>query len=418
MSKKNSKSVVVTIIITLIVLGCITFAGLKFFNAGDENQQQKIYEFAVKVFPLLVGVVLIVIASMIATSREEEEDDEDKLPPNSYDQQLFEAPADDPAAKTASKAIQPDETTQDEVTPEETEEFYSIFDAPEDIVKKEEHAEEEPEAMFAEPLEQPQPAKVEPTAPVATSSASSLEKPLIEAIYTLVNKLNDVTDYLSYEEEEDEDEDELDDYEYYDTPQDAEECEEEEEPQQYEYSPLENKIDKLCDAIANLTAIVSAQAVAPKAAPAATQAPAPAPKPVEKKAPKAEPKPAPAAPAPAPVIQRVEVPVEVPVDQEINDIDVTDPIQRARIEFDSAKDGEYDISFVYTDSDVNDVLAALGGTGDAFEINGKTVAIIPFLTGAEAKDELDKLGFAYSIQTIDADAIADGDFDRDILPRL
>ena len=397
MSKKNSKSVVITIIITLIVLGCLSFAGIKYFNAGDEGTQVKIYEFAVKVFPLLVGIVLIVIASMIATSREETDDEEDKLPPNSYDQQLFEAPADDPAAKTASKVVHPVETVQDEVAPEEAEEFYSIFDAPEDIVRKEEEPVEPETEAFAEP----QAARVAPQPSVVAAAApSALDKPLIDAIYKLVTKLDNVTDYLSYEEEDD-DEDDLDDYEYYDTPQDEEEYEE--EPQVHENSPLENKIDKLCDAIANLTAIVSAQAVAPA-------------KPVAKKAEKAAP--APAAPAPAPVIQRVEVPVEVPVDQEINDIDVTDPIQRARIEFDSAKDGEYDISFVYTKADVDNVLASLGGSGDAFEINGKTVAIIPFLTGAEARDELDKFGFKYDIQTIDADAIAEGDFDRDILPRL
>ena len=406
MSKKNSKSVVITIIITLIVLGCLSFAGIKYFNAGDEGTQVKIYEFAVKVFPLLVGVVLIVIASMIATSREETDDEEDKLPPNAYDQQLFEAPADDPAAKTASKVVQPEETAHDEVAPEEAEAFYSIFDAPEDIVRKEEAA-VEPEAEV--PAE-PQAAKVAPQPAVVPAAApSGLEQPLIEAIYKLVTKLDNVTDYLSYEEE-DEEEDDLDDYEYYDTPQDEEEYEEgaEEEPQSNESSPLENKIDKLCDAIANLTAIVSAQALA---TPAHAQS-----KPVPKKAEQAAP--APAAPAPAPVIQRVEVPVEVPVDQEINDVDVTDPIQRARIEFDSAKDGDYDISFVYTDADVDNVLASLGGSGDAFEINGKTVAIIPFLTGAEAKDEMDKLGIAYDIQTIDADAIANSDFDRDILPRL
>ncbi|MBP5161853.1 MAG: hypothetical protein ILP16_02620 [Spirochaetales bacterium] len=403
--KKNSKSVVIAIIITLIVLGCLTFAGLRFFNASDEDSQVKIYEFAVKVFPLLVGIVLIVIASMIATSREEEEDEEDKLPPNSYDQQLFEAPADDPATKTASMQVASEETSaKDEVAPEEAAEFYSIFDTPEDIVKKEEETEPdvEPEAVA-----QPQASKVEPRATVVATSASPLEKPLIEAIYTLVNKLNDVTDYLSYEEEDEEDEDDLDDYEYCDTDQDQEPYEEEEPVSTTVSSPLENKIDKLCDAIANLTAIVSAQAVAPAAAPAPA-------KPVEKKeAQKAAP-----APAPAPVIQRVEVPVEVPVDQEINDVDVTDPIQRARIEFDSAKDGEYDISFVYTNADVDNVLASLGGTGDAFEINGKTVAIIPFLTGAEAKDELDKIGIDYDIQTIDADAITSADFDRDIAPRL
>ena len=409
MSRKNSKSVVITIIITLIVLGCLTYAGFKYFNAGDEGTQLKIYEYAVKVFPLLVGIVLIVIASMIATSREDTEDEEDKLPPNSYDKQLFEAPADDPAAKTASKPAQYEETVQDEVAPQEAEEFYSIFDAPEDIVRKEEQ-EEEPQAE-AEPIAEKNEAIPETK---VVNAASSMEKPLIDAIYTLVSKLNDVTDYLSYEEEDEEEEDDLDDYEYYDYPQEeeAEEEEPEAEPQPtYQNTALENKIDKLCDAIASLAAMVGAQAVTPAAAPA----PAPA-KPVEKKAaPKAAPAPA---PAPAPVIQRVEVPVEVPVDQEINDIDVTDPIQRARIEFDSAKDGEYDISFVYTKADVDNVLASLGGTGDAFEINGKTVAIIPFLTGAEAKDEIDKLGFKYDIQTIDADAITSADFDRDILPRL
>ena len=395
MSKKNSKSVVITIIITLIVLGCLSFAGIKYFNAGDESSQLKIYEFAVKVFPLLVGIVLIVIASMIATSREETDDEGDRLPPNAYDKQLFEAPADDPAARVSSGSGVRKQTAQDGVTPEEAEEFYSIFDAPEDIVRREE-SEEEPEAeVVAEPQAPtvaPQPSAVPATAP------SGLEKPLIEAIYTLVNKLNDVTEYLSYEEEDD-DEDDLDDYEYYDTPQDEEDYEE--EPEDHVASPLENKIDKLCDAIASLTSIVGTQAVSPVAAPVAT--------PAEKKEDK---------PAAAPVIQRVEVPVEVPVDQEINDVDVTDPVQRARIEFDSAKDGEYDISFVYTDADVNNLLASLGGTGDAFEINGKTVAIIPFLTGAEARDELDKIGIAYDIQTIDADTIANGDFDRDILPRL
>ena len=404
MSKKNSKSVVITIIITLIVLVCLSFAGIRYFNAGDEGTQVKIYEFAVKVFPLLVGIVLIVIASMIATSREETDDEEDKLPPNAYDQQLFEAPADDPADKSASKVVQPEETVEDKVSPEEAEAFYSIFDAPEHIVNTED--EDEPEA---EAPAEPQETAVVPQASQAVAATPLMEKPLIDAIYKLVTKLDNVTDYLSYEEEDDDEEDNLDDYEYYDTPQDEEEYEE--EPQSHDYSPLENKIDKLCDAIANLTAIVSAQAVAHAAAPS----PAPE-KPVQKKAEKAAP--APAAPAPAPVIQRVEVPVEVPVDQEINDVDVTDPIQRARIEFDSAKDGEYDISFVYTKANVDNVTASLGESADVFKINGKTVAIIPFLTGAEARDEIDKLGIAYDIQTITADAIANGDFDRDILPRL
>ena len=405
--KKNSKSVIITIIITLIVLGCLTFAGIKLllpqYTSGEETSQYKIYEFAVKVFPLLVGIVLIVIASMIATSHEEEEDEEDKLPPNSYDKQLFEAPADDPTA--AAKPVEHEGAAQDEVAPEEAQEFYSIFDAPAEEEKKEE-AEPEAEAETEEEAEEPAAeTKKEVAKAAAAAAADPSQKPLLDAIYALVHKLDDMTDLMSYEEE-DEDED-VDDYEYYDYPEDSEEYADDYHRPRYE-SPLENKIDKLCDAIANLTTIVSSQAAAPAAAPAVAPVAAPAPvvAPAEKKA---------EAQAPAETIAQT---VEVPVDKEINDIDATDPIQRARIEFDSAKEGEYDISFVYTDADVDNVLVSLGGTGDAFEINGKTIAIIPFLTGAEAQEEMDKLGVNYEIQTIDANAIVDADFDEEVAPRL
>ena len=412
--KKNSKSVIITIIITLIVLGGLTFAGIKFllpqYTNGQETSQYKIYEIAVKVFPLLVGVVLIVIASMIATNHEDEEDEEDKLPPNSYDKQLFEAPADDPTA--AAKPVEHENAKQDEVAPEETQEFYSIFDAP-----AEETKEEAAEGKTAEEAEEPaEDTKKEVVKAAAAAAADPSQKPLLDAIYALVNKLDDMTDLMSYEEEDDDEDDNLDDYEYYDYPEDSEEYEEQYQRHHYD-SPLENKIDKLCDAIANLTTIVSSQAGAPVAAPVAVAAPIEAEAPVEAAAPAPaeEQAPAPAAQAPAETVIQT---VEVPVDKEINDIDATDPIQRARIEFDSAKDGEYDISFVYTTADVDSVLVSLGGTGDAFEINGKTVAIIPFLTGAEAQEEMDKLGVEYEIQTIEANAIMDADFDAEVAPRF
>ncbi|MBQ3316772.1 MAG: hypothetical protein IJG69_02370, partial [Spirochaetales bacterium] len=106
----------------------------------------------------------------------------------------------------------------------------------------------------------------------------------------------------------------------------------------------------------------------------------------------------------------------VPVDQEINDFDATDPIQRARIEYDSAKEGFYDITYAITKADVNSVLVSLAGTGDAFEINGRTVAIIPFLSKAEAVEELDKIGSAYDIIFVDGDD--NSSFDDVIAPNL
>ena len=396
--KRSSKSVIITILITLIVLGCLTFAGIKFLLPayangpnGEVDVQYKVYEIAVKVFPLLVGIVLIVIASMIANSRDDEEDDEDKLPPNSYDKQLFETPSDDPSAAKA----------QEPVTPEESSQFFSIFDSPSSEKPAEEPAPEEaepaatveesaPEAVKAEEEQ-----KEEAPASVASAAGVAADSPVVDAIYALVNKLDDLTDMMSYEEEEDD----QDDYEKYST---DEYPEEEEEYYEEGPSPLEEKIDKLCDAISNLASIVTSQSARPVvvAAPAA--------------APAAE-KPAPAAQAPAKTETVIKT-VEVPVDQEINDFDATDPIQRARIEYDSAKEGFYDITFAFTKADVNSVLVSLSGSGDAFEINGRTVAIIPFLSKAEAVEELDKIGSAYDIIFVDGDD--NSSFDDVIAPNL
>ena len=403
--KRSSKSVIITILITLIVLGCLTFAGIKFLLPayangpnGDVDAQYKVYEIAVKVFPLLVGIVLIVIASMIANSRDDEEDDEDKLPPNSYDKQLFETPSDDPSAAKA----------EEKVTPEESSEFFSIFDAPSAEKPAEEPAQEEAEAEQPEAAAEesaPEAVKAEAQAeekvPAAVAAAAGVpaDSPVVDAIYALVNKLDDLTDMMSYEEEEDD----QDDYEKYST---DEYPEEEEDYYEEGPSPLEEKIDKLCDAISNLASIVTSQSgrpvvvAAPAAAPAAPVAekPAPAPK---------------AAPAKTETVIKT---VEVPVDQEINDFDATDPIQRARIEYDSAKEGFYDITFAFTKADVNSVLVSLSGTGDAFEINGRTVAIIPFLSKAEAVEELDKVGAAYDIIFVDGDD--NSSFDDVIAPNL
>ena len=403
--KRSSKSVIITILITLIVLGCLTFAGIKFLLPayangpnGDVDAQYKVYEIAVKVFPLLVGIVLIVIASMIANSRDDEEDDEDKLPPNSYDKQLFETPSDDPSAAKA----------EEKVTPEESSEFFSIFDAPSAEKPAEEPAPEEAEAEQPEAAAEesaPEAVKAEAQAeekvPAAVAAAAGVpaDSPVVDAIYALVNKLDDLTDMMSYEEEDDD----QDDYEKYST---DEYPEEEEDYYEEGPSPLEEKIDKLCDAISNLASIVTSQSgrpvvvAAPAAAPAAPVAekPAPAPK---------------AAPAKTETVIKT---VEVPVDQEINDFDATDPIQRARIEYDSAKEGFYDITFAFTKADVNSVLVSLSGTGDAFEINGRTVAIIPFLSKAEAVEELDKVGAAYDIIFVDGDD--NSSFDDVIAPNL
>lgn len=408
--KKNSKSVIITIIITLIVLAGLTYAGIKYIlpnylnNGADTGFE--VYKFAVKIFPLLVGIVLIVIASMVATSRRDEEDEEDKLPPNSYDRQLFEAPSDDPSMDTVKPEEKEPVQAASEVTPEEEKQFVSIFDTPaaEEPAAEEPAAEESAEEPEAEEESAPAPADVVAAVPAAAPAASGSSDKLVDAIYALVNKLDNMADVITYDEDFD-DEDEYEDEEEEETPSDT--------------SALEAKVDKLCDAVATLASLIGSNAVAAQVAPAAAPAEESA---VEE--PAAE-EPAveepvveePVAAEPAEVeTKTVEVPVEVEVDKVINDADANDPVQRARIEFDSARDGLYDISYAFTSAPLSDVQLSLGEFGDAYEVNGKTMIIVPFLAKEEAVDELDKLGVPYDITTVPAGS--DQDFDTAIGAKL
>ena len=408
--KKNSKSVIITIIITLIVLAGLTYAGIKYIlpnylnNGADTGFE--VYKFAVKIFPLLVGIVLIVIASMVATSRRDEEDEEDKLPPNSYDRQLFEAPSDDPSMDTVKPEEKEPVQAASEVTPEEEKQFVSIFDTPaaEEPAAEEPAAEESAEEPEAGEESAPAPADVVAAVPAAAPAASGSSDKLVDAIYALVNKLDNMADVITYDEDFD-DEDEYEDEEEEETPSDT--------------SALEAKVDKLCDAVATLASLIGSNAVAAQVAPAAAPAEESA---VEE--PAAE-EPAveepvveePVAAEPAEVeTKTVEVPVEVEVDKVINDADANDPVQRARIEFDSARDGLYDISYAFTSAPLSDVQLSLGEFGDAYEVNGKTMIIVPFLAKEEAVDELDKLGVPYDITTVPAGS--DQDFDTAIGAKL
>jgi len=383
--KKSSKSVLITVIVMLVVLACLTFVGIRYLlpyysqEMTGSDIQYEIYRFAVRLFPLLVGIVLIVIASIIATSREEEQDDEDLLPPNSYDSQLFEDPADDPVrtqAKAAAPKAAPAKAKGDELTISD-EDFFEIFGEGEEKPEEEKAPEIEPvveEEVSAEPEEE--------IAPAAAPAAQGNDK-LIDAIYALVNKLDDMTDAMTYEE---------DDYV------------EEEEPQSVssaQYDALERKIDRLCDVVANLSEIVSGRVMA---------APAPAPAPAKEKKEKKS------APAPEPIVKTVVQKVEVPEDRVINDYDVKDPVTLLRIEFESAQDGLYDITYAFTKKAEKDVRKALGEVADVHTVGSKSVIVLPFLTKEEAEDEINRGGFDYDSVTVAAGEKAD--FDKVVLPRL
>ncbi len=120
MSKnKNFKTVVATLIVMLIVLATFSYIVLKYLAPAYQLNQDKIYYYAIRLFPLLVGIILITIASILLSHGEDKEDEEDRLPPNSYDKDLFEEPCDDPES---SKTVEVVETSKNEEVP-----FVSIF---------------------------------------------------------------------------------------------------------------------------------------------------------------------------------------------------------------------------------------------------------------------------------------------------
>ena len=91
------------------------------------------------------------------------------------------------------------------------------------------------------------------------------------------------------------------------------------------------------------------------------------------------------------------------MDKKLNDINPEDPLQRARIEFDSAKECFYDITFAFTGASVEKARKALPESAYVLKINGKTVVIVPFLDKAEAESELDRIGAKYDSVFVSAD---------------
>ena len=431
-NKRHSKSVIVTILVTVIVLAVLSVIGIRYLmpyyaaqQNSDTDMQYTIYRFAVRLFPLLVGIVLIVIASMIAGNKDDDVDEDDLLPPNSYDDQLFENPSDDPkpnlqaSQKTkAQKAEAPAEQVVESDTITDDEFFNIFFDdtkAEQQSVVSSEPADEissviEEEGPFeddnSEPFEdeavsdvQSLSAETEDSTPEneikeqpaseTVAASPSTDNKLVEAIYALVNKLDEMTDLITYEDEEEdvEEEEEADVVEPVQT----------DLPSTTDYSVLERKIDKLCESMAKLVDVVSANVI-----------PVPA----------SAPQPQPEAVVTEKVDAPVEAPVEVPVeDKQINDFDANDPLHLMQIEFDSAQEDLYDITFVFTPSSAEQVNLSISDVGDAFEVNGNTIIVIPFLSKDEAIAELDKDDIKYS-ETIFVAAGEKADFQSLIASRL
>ncbi len=94
---KTAKLVVTSIVITLIVLAAFTLVFINFIVPAYQITQEQIYSVLTRLFPVLIGLILIQIGVMAAKKGEPEyKDTIDKLSPNAYDSALYTDAKDDP----------------------------------------------------------------------------------------------------------------------------------------------------------------------------------------------------------------------------------------------------------------------------------------------------------------------------------
>ena len=94
---KTAKLVVTSIVITLIVLAAFTLMFINFIVPAYQITEDQIYSVLTRLFPVLIGLILIQIGVMAAKKGEPEyKDTIDKLSPNAYDSALYTEAKDDP----------------------------------------------------------------------------------------------------------------------------------------------------------------------------------------------------------------------------------------------------------------------------------------------------------------------------------
>lgn len=351
--KKGFRTALATILVVLVIFAALTFAAIKYFLPLYQVSQSEVFSWAVKIFPLLIGITLIVVASMLGRDDNEDESEEDKLPPNAYEKQLFENPADDPAKKAAQPVEQPIAPVKEaETTP-----FVSIFDEqpvetkaeePEPAPEPEPVAEPEVEEKVEEPAPQP---VVEPAPAVEEQSKEDPNKPLIDAIMALVNKMDDFTSAVIYGFEDEEEDEEVDE-------------EEEEEPE--------------------------------------VEQEAPAPEPEPEPAPEPEPDVEATAPQPATVLQPGQVVVDASANNSFKNYEGSSAKQATEAEYDSANDFGYDLTVALVSEPCASVSLLMNEAGKCIENGDSTIVVIPFENAEEAKEVLDKLDAPYEMRTMEA----------------
>lgn len=199
--KKGSGTALATVLVILVIFAALTFAAIEYFIPLYHVTQRDVYSWAVKVFPLLVGLTLIVIASALGKDDKTEEE-EDKLPSNSDEKLSTKTPLDGQEKTTAQPIVQ---DQQPEPAP-----FVSIFDIEPTEEEAEEKAPEEAEETDAaveseeseevEEAEEPEEVneEVEPEASAEQPVEQTAEQPVTQPVTIVVDASANQT-YKNYE---------------------------------------------------------------------------------------------------------------------------------------------------------------------------------------------------------------------------
>lgn len=190
--KRYGRQIFLSFIVTIIILLGGLYLASQYLLPNVTWDQGQLFDFFVKLFPLLIGLIMIEIGVVISKKKVQDcEDEFDKLPPNAYDRPFYALPQDDPAhirndeiiytqPHVLAEATFADEVLDELPISESTAEVILPIDLPPVIDEEEviEAVEEEP-VVEEEPLIFETPVEEE-VAPVAVSEESSEEEFFLE----------------------------------------------------------------------------------------------------------------------------------------------------------------------------------------------------------------------------------------------
>jgi hypothetical protein len=97
-NKHYGRQILLSLFVTVFLLVGLLYVSVRFLIPLYRIDQQQIYDVLIRMFPILIGLIMIEIGVLVARRRDEDYVDEvDKLPPNAYDKPLYTLPGDDPS---------------------------------------------------------------------------------------------------------------------------------------------------------------------------------------------------------------------------------------------------------------------------------------------------------------------------------